>query len=83
MFDPTVVRAVHHRVVHDAVAKRRRSDDACLALVDGKKMIVAGTIASVLKLALQGEQFVFKIQSELGDGQTAPFAPARFPVRVE
>lgn len=74
---------VHDGMVHNPVAKRRCRDDARLALVDREQTILAWAIRPVLKLTPQAQQFALQIQAELRDGDTAPFATARLPIRVE
>ena len=52
--------------MHDAVAKRRRRDDALLRIVDLERDIAARPIYPGAKLPLQGEQLALQIGEERG-----------------
>ena len=65
--------------MHHPVAERGSGDQPGFALVEGEQPILAGLIAAVCQLPLQGQQFVFQIEFKGHRAGAAGFTAPGFP----
>ena len=69
------------RVVYDAIAHRRRRDEALLGLSYRENAVAAGPIAAHFELAMKPQDVSIRLQLESPDRWASTLAPAEFAPR--
>ena len=74
---------IHHRMMHDAVTKRRRGDNTGLAVIDREQTVISRLVIAVRQLSLECDWLAAPDRDRTPLRQGGLSSPPRFAVGQE